>query len=899
MGFEQVAGAGEGLPASSDAPLFRGKLERPEAAREGVLRPRLHARLDAGADAGIVLVCAPAGAGKTRLLAAWAERQRIPRDVAWLTLDRADRDPSRFLRYLTAAVAGTRAGRDALAGLAVPPSSNPPDEAYLGVVADAMAHLSDDVVLALDGFEHVVGSETEGLLERILRYPPDRVRLFIASRVEPRLGQPRLRLTGHLVELDGADLALTLDETREVIRSHHIALDDGRVTLLHERTQGWVAAVRFLAATLKNTPEAAAYLVDLPHRDEGLSAYLLAEVYDRQPPEQRRLLLRTSVVDALCPGLAKELAGPVGDGMARLQRQQLLIRAPDLGSSWYRGHPLVLGLLRARLHDEDPELEKELHLRAAAWLREEGLTADSVRQALAERDTDAAAADLGGSWLGLVTAGDSALLGDLLALFPEHAVLGHPDVAVAAAFTAVRRDDVETSLGLVARALAGATSLPPSRRQSVLMIATIVRLYAAALTGRLAGNGVRATALELLHQAPLAADATTREARTRVALLLENLGAFETSRQRYDIALPHLEAALTEARLLDLPYLELSCSAQLIEHDLAQGRLTAAADRGSEILTTARERGWASAHGLTTVHVSLAAVALLRDDLSGVFEHLAEAQHMLRPVDHMNQIRISLLRAIALCGTGRPREAALALEELRPGATAQDAPGWVPATVNAVGAWLDACRGDPEAGLRRLDAMSGTAAAFIPHEVLRADLLFAIGRARHCEELLAPWLKGDGRFPADVLARVLGALVAEELGRHEESLAGLDAALAVAGSEGLLMPLLLPGPPVRALLEDLVARGTANEAFALEALEHLVRHEHGTLADAPYFIEPLSGRELEVLRLLQGTGTNPEIAERLYISAHTLRSHIKNINRKLDAANRRDAVRRARELGIL
>lgn len=901
MGREQSSSGDGARRDEPPRPLLPGKLATPEVTCDAVARPPLEAFVDAGIDAGIVIVCAPAGTGKTHLLAEWSRRQRTPRDVAWVTLDPADRDPSRFLRYVIAAIAGTPAGREAVAGLGAPPPLTRPDEGYLGAVADAMGRLSGDVVLVLDSFENVVGSETEELLERILSYPPARVRPAIASRVEPRLGQPRLRLTGHLAEIDADALALATSETRGLLLAHGISLDDASVELLHQRTQGWVAAVCFVAASLRQTRDVAAYLAALPHGDTALSSYLLTEVYDRQTSELQQALLRTCVVDALCPGLAEELTGHVGDALVGLQRQRLLVPAPELGGSWCRWNPLFLDLLRTRLHDDDPELEHHLHRRAAAWLRREGLLVEAIRQALAGEDVDAAAMDLAGCWLGLFTSGESAVLRDLLDLFPEVAVARHPDVAVAAAFTAVRLDDVGVALALVAQALEGASDLSASRRHAVATMASVVRLYAATLTGRAEDERLGAAALALLDQAPDGVVAVTRESRTRRALLLYNLGAFETSRQQYDAAGPHLGAALVEAGLLGLPYLELSCAAQLLEHDLVAGRLNAANARGGEILTAARERGWGSYHGLTTAHIILAAVALLRDDLTAALDHAAEAERIARPIDHLNRSRISLLRAVALCGTGRPRDAELELDRLRRRAGTWELPAWVATMVEVVAAWLEACHGDPGSGLRRLEAAGIEIGGSLPFDALTADLLLCAGRAGECHDLLDPWIKKEGRGPVALLARVVVALADEELGRHGDALDGLDSVLGVAASEGLVTPMLVPGPRVRPLLDDLIQRGTPHEAAALEVLVHMAGHagDGPTMADAPYYVEPLSERELEVLQLLQGTGTNQEVATRLFISTNTLRSHMKSINRKLAATSRRDAVRRARELRIL
>jgi LuxR family maltose regulon positive regulatory protein len=425
------------------------------------------------------------------------------------------------------------------------------------------------------------------------------------------------------------------------------------------------------------------------------------------------------------------------------------------------------------------------------------------------------------------------------------------------------------------------------------------------MTGQACEGEAVTVAGRLLDDMARPGEPLTRRERVRRALLLYNLGAFETSRQVYDAGLDHLRTALSEAETLDMPYLQLSCHAQLVEHDFQVGDLSRGADHGHEVLEAAQTRGWSSYHGLTAAHVNLAAIAVLRDDPDTALGHLAEAARTARPVDRINRIRIHVLTATALCDVGRVAEARGTLEQLQEEVTGGDLPAWVPVTVSTVEARRAACEGRPEEGLDLLESVvleGAGAAAIRSHQVLEAELLLRCDRAGEARDVLTPWTRGAPRRPVSVAALVVDALAAERLGLHDEALDTLDEALRSAAPEQLVRPFVAPRPQVRPLLEGLVDRGTAFEPLALELLEHMPPRDtaqSSASGRSPSYVEPLSDRELEVLRMLQGTLTNVEVAERLYVSVNTLRTHLKSINRKLGVSNRRAAVRRGRELGIL
>jgi LuxR family maltose regulon positive regulatory protein len=872
-----------------------------------VPRPRLHRVLDDGIADGFVLICAPAGFGKTHLVAEWCSAaQADDRNVAWVTLDEADRDPARFLRYVTAAVGSTPAGRKALRTLEPLPPFTPPDEQYLVTVAEAVGRLTSDVLLVLDDFDSVLGSPTESMFRQLLRYRPAHVRPVVLSRTEPELDQGRLQLGGTLRRLGAVDLAFTLSEAGDLLARMGVVLSDSELDRLHRYTEGWVAGLLVTAASLRSHPERARAIGEYAVGDPALREYLLGEVLDGQPPDVQDFMARTSVVDEVCADLAVALTGRADaeEVLGRLARSGLLDRPRGSDALWFRWHPMVAALLRSRLRGQPGDLQRSLHREAAGWLREAGHDVEAIRQAVEGGDVDTAAAVLGRCWLDLVLAGESEVLVELLAAL-EAVVHSHPHVAVASGLMLVRTDDVDEGLRRARCALRLAAALPPGERLEVKAMATVTRLYAATMTGRSTDLDAEAAAGRLLDDLTRSDLPLTHGRRTRRALLLYNLGAFETSRHRYAVARPHLDEALTEATFLDLGYLELSCRAELVEHHLQAGELDRGIELGTAVLDTAQVRGWQSYHGLTVAHVGLAGIAILRDDIDTALLHLSVARQIMRPVDRLSRIRASFLTVVATCARGRTQQASDELEHLRELAGEPDQPSWVPLLHTTARSRHDACLGVPEEGLALIDRQSwdGAGSSVIqPYPVVRADLLIRLGRPEAARDVLAGWVDRDHGWPVHVAALVTDSLAAEALGLHEEAVAVMARALEAAAPERVLYPFVWPGPQARPLVEELIASGTPDEEHAVRILTHMspqTAATAGTAARSAVYVEPLSERELDVLVHLQGTLTNNEIAELLHVSVNTLRSHMKSINRKLGAANRRDAVRRARDLGIV
>ncbi len=882
--------------------LLAGKLTVPDARRGIVPRPRLDTLLDEGLERGVTVVSAPPGFGKTTLVAAWA-RSRVDEDVAWLTLDEADKDPTRFLRYALAALRrAPSVSYDELERLLPPPPFAHVDDRYLTALTRALADLRHRMVLVLDDFHEVTGSPTERLVARLLRYRPSTLHLVILTRVDPDVGVHRLRLSGELVEVLAADLAFAVDETRALLAGGGVTLAEADVARLQQATEGWAAALRLATVSLTSTVDTSGFVASFAGDDSYVGEYLLNEVLNRQPQRIREFLLRTCVLDRVCGDLADALTGGT-DGarvLADLRRANLFIVAVDNGRRWYRWHEMFAELLRSRLHAEHPGLEPTLHARAAAWYEQVGLPVAAARHAAAAQDWDALVRLVTQCWLGLVMRGEATTVRTLLAPLPPELARASAEVCGARAFLAIDDADLTTTSRLSEAAARLAVALPRERRVATQAVAVICALHLATMTGRDL-DAAAPRALRLLDEMPEVTPLVDHATRMRRALLLYALGAFETGDLQYDAAAGHLREALTEAVATGLPHVELSCYAQFVSHDFRNGRLDRAAQRATEVIEAAEERGWGGYHNLGGAHVDLAGICLLRHDLGGALQHLAVASEQVRGVDLVNRFHVAFLRGVALRGMGNLVSARDTLRQLHALTTAWQAPEWVAVSVQTANADQLAAEGDVAGALAVLSAPDSTqadASVTRPHGVVRASLLVASGRAREAREVLTAWTREDRGRPVLVAALVVDAVAADMLGAHDEALELTGRALDAAAEDRLLGPLVGYGPAVAPLLRERLELGTAQEALAVEALAHLVPVQRSG-ERLPYPVEPLSDRELDVLRQLQGTLSNSEIAARLFVSLNTVKSHLKSINRKLGTSGRREAVKRGRDLGIL
>ncbi|HJU01721.1 MAG TPA: helix-turn-helix transcriptional regulator, partial [Actinomycetes bacterium] len=377
------------------SPLVETKLHIPKPRPRLVARPRLSARLGQGAASRLTLVSAPAGFGKTTLLAEWLAATPADGSVAWLSLEESDRRPASYWTYLITALEAVAPGVGTSALPLLRSGQPPPVETVLTTVVNELANAPGDLYLVLDDYHLVDGPELQAGMTFLLEHLPPQVHLVISTREDPALPLARLRAGGELVEVRAADLRFTLDEVAAYLDDvAGLELAAGEIAALEGRTEGWIAALQLAALSMQGRDDVAGFVASFAGDDRYIVDYLVDEVLGRQPAHLRGFLLQTSILDRLSGPLCDAVTGrPGGRAMLEsLERANLFLVPLDDRRRWYRYHHLFADVLRTHLLDERPDAVPGLHRRASRWYEQHGEPAPAIRHALAAGDVERAAA---------------------------------------------------------------------------------------------------------------------------------------------------------------------------------------------------------------------------------------------------------------------------------------------------------------------------------------------------------------------------------------------------------------------------------------------------------------------------------------------------------------------------
>jgi LuxR family transcriptional regulator, maltose regulon positive regulatory protein len=896
--------------AQDTAGLLTTKLMVPVPRWRPVARQRLFALLDDGTQGPMTLLAAPAGYGKTLLLTSWttgrgSEGEGPPGPVAWVRVGPEDDHPRQFWAHVLAALHGAGVVRTdgLLAGL------NPQLEIGDGFVrafVGGLSELDGPVVLILDDLHEATGQAVTGQLRFLLRHAPPQLRLVVATRADPPLALHRLRVAGQLSEIREAELAFTLEETRQLLTDHGVVLSAGELETLRRRTEGWAAGLRLAALSLRAHPRPERFVADLAGDDRAIAGYLVEEVLAAQPPELRAFLLRTSVAERLCGDLADALTGG-SDGarvLARLEREHVFTSATGPNRTWYRYHPLFAELLRAELRYEHAAELPDLHRRAATWHAGNGRPVPAVRHALAAGDVDQAAALLATSWAPMLVEGQAAVLRELVSRLPGDRVRATPELAVVAALSRLAMGELEEADAWLGLALAAEPRFARGARHPLTGAALhLARLYRARLVGDAADAGPAARVLlASAGEAALEGAAGDDDHRT---LALALLGAAQLWSGQLEDAAANLELARADAGRRGREVVALAATAHLALLEAVRGRLGRAGELGRLATEQARRVDWSACSQLACADLALAVCAYHRDDLVTAVAALDRATAAAagdRPV----LLATAILAGWLAAGAGAA-EAALARLDAAELATRGRPPRLLRAAARAARAKLLAATGDEAAASAALGP--GDEPRPPVEAVVSARLQLGGGDPAAAARTLAPLLTGGPgpaapELPLAIEAHLVDALAGQELADRAAAIRSLRSALDLAAPEGYRRVFVEGGMPVRLLLTDHLHRDSSHHQLVASLLERL-RAVAG--ADRPAgrpegpapLVVPLSERERVVLRYLSSRLSAGEIADELYVSLNTVKTHIKSIYRKLDTNRRWDAVKRARQLQLL
>jgi LuxR family maltose regulon positive regulatory protein len=882
--------------------LVLTKLRIPPPPRHLVSRSRLIGTLgEAIFDHKLTLVSAPAGYGKTTLLADWARRSDLP--VAWLSLGSDDNEFERFLRYLLQAWEMARPGvRESPLGVLLG-GITPDREAVLTAFVNLASELPGQTAFVLDDYHRIENATIHAALTFLIDHLPATVHIVLAGRGQPPLPLARYRARQEMAELVATDLQLAVEETDDFLnRQMGLDLPTPAITSLHEQLEGWVAGTQMAALSLRRQPWSGGCLV-VSGRHRFIADYLSQDVLANLPGVQRDFLLRTSILDRLSASLCDAVTGATNGRaiLEALERESLFIDALDNDREWYRYHRLFSDFLRAELLRHYPDEVAGLHQRAAGWYLEHDLPESAFEHALAGNDIDLVEEIIDRYESFKLHGGELHVLRDWLDAIPdgwyaERPLLGLPRAGLSA-FSGAFEDCVR-SIEDVDRKLIETRAAEWQRAR-----VTAYRCFVACFANDLPeAERFAELALRDLREQDLAYRVDIYHA----------LGDTYRQNRRWG------DARSAYRRVLDLVHPPIDqlhavhVFGALADLELQQGRLRIAADYWSKATTAIQNPGnWGRLPLplIGWVYVRTGELFYERDDLAGALERASQGLERAElGGDIRSMIAGYLLTARIHLTAGDIASAATGIERIRPLVGDAAFVEWVNRFERLqLELWL------AQDKLRTAVAWAETALREGMHaewpdpavgQLAIARVLTVQGDAPSTARaltLLGPLprlAEADGRMGLQIEALALQALAHWRRGARAEALPPLEHALRLAEPEGYLRMFADLSPSIVRLLQEAHERGVMR-AYVAAILTACSGRRQAPVGAGRALLEPLTDREMEILGLVAAGLTNREIADRINISPETVKKHAGNIFGKLGARTRTEAVALARSLDIL
>ena len=903
-----TSGEKENEPASllQSKQLLRTKFFVPPIRSIQIARPRLSDLIHDGLNRALILVSAPAGYGKTTLVSSWLKETNIP--SAWLSLDGGDNDPIRFLQYLLASLLPIAPGIEAdLSGMlqGIQPAQF---ENLINLLANELASVSDPFVLVLDDF-HVLHAETVlKMIAYLLEHLPNQMHVAILTRTDPPLPLSRLRVRGQLLDIRADQLRFTYEEIAAFLNEAiGLTLSANDLSAMETRTEGWIAGLQLAALSMQGSKDIHAFVLAFTGSHHYIMDYLVEEVLRLQPKELSTFLLQTSVLDRLCGSLCEAIveAEPSGavDGQAMLETLEgmnLFVIPLDDERHWYRYHHLFADVLRKRLEHQYPQLLPELHRRASRWYEQNEFLAESVQQAIAAGDQDRAAGLIEQNGCFLLMSGEvTTLLNWTDAIDFQSEV--RPWLAIQKAWALALSGDlerVEPTLKVPEELLA-----PLERTDEVrTMQGTIAaaRAQCAALRGDMHSAAEYARqALELLPDCSSISQSIRSVATSILGDASQLNGDMEEAKRAYT-------EAVRIGRQANNLHMVINANSSIADILVIEGQLHRAADLYTQCLQMAVRPDGQRSPLARYIFANISKLFYEWNRLDDADQSIHQCIDLCRQWGDIGmQAYAHTLLARLEQARGHPEQAGEAIREAERLIGEYPDSSYLYSQMNSVLArlWLE--QGDLERPSRHLQARGINIKDEIPiQRMIDYDLLLRLLLAQgdyeaaiHMSNRFLQQVRKTELVGLNIEALLLRALVLQGKKENEQALEVLEEALTLAQPEGYVRAFLDKGEAMTRLLCQAQSRQMGS-GYAAVLLTQIDKIPNMTQPSMQLLIEPLTSRELEVLKMIAAGRSNQEIAGQLFISMPTVKRHISNIYAKLGVKSRTQALAIGKELKL-